>query len=90
VLKLDDGTGTADVSLGLGTAKQGIDFESVQAGHYILVVGKVVAKGSKLHIKPHKVGATRLASKRGGFAAKQEAGAAFPHSSQSSPAAAAS
>lgn len=32
VLKLDDGTGTADVLLGLSSAKLGVDFESVQVG----------------------------------------------------------
>ena len=58
---MDDGTGSANVLLGLAAPQPGVDISGAKVGDYVLVIGKVVAKQhggrQQLYIKPHKVGA---------------------------------
>lgn len=56
-LRVDDGTGEVDVLV--GSSSPGVQLDSVAVGSYVLLIGKVLARGStdpsQWQVKAHKV-----------------------------------
>ncbi len=65
--KVADGTGAIDVVRITSAALPGVEWDGLVAGSYVLVVGKLVQKGSAdAFIKAHKVDAGSLGECAGG------------------------
>ncbi|KAL4439465.1 hypothetical protein ABPG77_008794 [Micractinium sp. CCAP 211/92] len=54
-LQLDDGTGSINVVCPAAAATPGVELETVRKGDYVLVVGKLQARGEGLSLKAHKL-----------------------------------